>query len=582
MQLSTKANVSFLFGLFISYKLRLLKAGTALVMSSFAALGIPFALRLYVDGSGASVISAQHDWPTVLIFLSVAAIYSASSAYRYYHVTWLGEKVTSDLRLKVFQHVLSLPKSFHDVHHSGSVLSQILSDTSILETVFSSSVSMIARNIIIFLGSVSLMLMTSWKLCLVFFCLIPILLVPVIWLGRRYRKYSKQVQENLAQSSEIATEILSHVEFIQSTHQQENQIKRYGQGLITAFDQSKVRIKLRSFLTAALIWVMALMIMIVLVAGSYLISSGDVKSYGYLIQFMGYAIFMSVAIATITESWGDIMKAMGALDRIHDTLLEEKECYHEGVLFPDMAEIELSKVSFSYPVSYHQVVLDDVSLKFKPKDFIAIVGPSGAGKSTLFKILLKMYSINSGDIIINKRSIHDYQLSSLRQQVMYVPQEPVLLSLNLRDNITLMTEVDESALNRACDLACLNEFVSSLPDGYDTYVGERGLRLSAGQRQRVGLARAFLFKSPLVLLDEPTSSIDSINEKVITEAISTITQQGSICVVIAHRLNTVKNADKIIVMNKGQVSAIGSHEKLLENSELYRKLSKTFSKSHTK
>ena len=251
-------------------------------------------------------------------------------------------------------------------------------------------------------------------------------------------------------------------------------------------------------------------------------------------------------------------------------------------MFPDMAEIELSKVSFTYPVSNHQAVLDNVSLKFKPKDFIAIVGPSGAGKSTLFKLLLKMYSINSGDIIINKRSIQDYQLSSLRQQVMYVPQEPVLLSLSLRDNITLMSEVDESVFNRACDLACLNEFVSSLPDGYDTYVGERGLRLSTGQRQRVGLARAFLFKSPLVLLDEPTSSIDSINEKVITEAITTITQQGSICVVIAHRLNTVKNADKIIVMNKGQVSAIGSHEKLLEGSDLYRKLSKTFSKSHTK
>lgn len=565
--------------MFRPYRFIIAKAITALIISSFCALMIPWALRYYID-HGISDRLLTHQSTTTLIFVAVSAGYASSSAYRYYQVTWLGERVAMDLRERLFKHVLYLPRSFHDRMHSGNLLSQILADTAVLETVFSSSLSLIMRNIILFTGCITMMVITSWQLALLFFCLAPFMIVPVILIGRRYRRYSRDVQDKLALSHELASEVLANVEYIQSSQQQEVQYERFQTCINATFAAAGSRIVTRAWLTAVLVFLMALLIVLILSFGSYLVhASKDAMSYGMLVQFLVYALLMAVSTATVSESWGEVLKALGALDRIDETLQEPVETEEDGkMLLPKSICIDFNNVGFTYPSSERNQVLSDINFTIKPGSFVAVVGPSGAGKSTLFKLLLKLYKAQQGSIYINNTPLSEYQLASLRQNIVYVPQEPVLFSATLRDNITMMQEVDDRSVEEACKYACLNEVVSELKDGLNTFLGERGLRLSTGQRQRVGLARAFLKKGSLILLDEPTSSIDSINEVLVSEAMSLFTERGATCFVIAHRLYTIEHADEIIVLDQGKVVAIGDHSTLLKSSELYRDLSRQLDK----
>lgn len=561
--------------MFLPYKFIVAKAIISLLISSFCALMIPWALRYYIDHGIANQLLMQQS-STTLTFILVAAGYSVSSAYRYYQVTWLGERVAMDLRERLFDHVLQLPKSFHDKVHSGNLLSQILADTAVLETVFSSSLSLISRNSILFVGCLTMMAITSWQLALFFFCLAPFMIIPLIWVGRNYRKYSRVVQDKLALSHELASEVLSNVEYIQASQQQKNQSQRFHSCLNETFKAASTRIATRAWLTAMLVFLMALLIVGVLSFGAYLIHhSHQGMSYGMLVQFLVYALLMAVSTASVSESWGEVLKALGALDRIDETLQEKVETSHDGQLdLPKSIRIDFKGVCFTYPSGEREQVLSDVNFDIQPGSFVAFVGPSGAGKSTIFKLLLKLYQAQQGGIYINGAELSEYKLESLRHNIVYVPQEPVLFSASLRDNITMMMSVDDHSVEEACQHARLNEVIAELPEGLNTFLGERGLRLSTGQRQRVGLARAFLKKGSLILLDEPTSSIDSINEAAVSEAMKLFSDQGATCFVIAHRLYTIEHADTIILLDEGKVVDKGSHASLLQSSELYQELAR--------
>jgi len=548
---------------------RLFQALFALLSAAGATLALPAVVRMIGDaGSAGSIILMQEGFVVLLI---CAALLGITSAYRFYMVSWLGERVVSDIKKRLFEHLLKLPNSFYDQNQTGELLSRLTTDTTLVERVVGTSVSLALRNALILIGALIMLFVTSIKLALWVVLLTPIAVIPVVGFARRYRLLSKESQSYIAKSSAFASQVLGAMDVTKS-YQYENIANDYFNEVVEdGFQISKDRIRSRALLTLFIIVLMVSAMVVVMWLGALEVLSADaVLTSGQLAQFFMYAIFVATSVGSLSEVWGDLMRASGALQRII-ALLAEKEQSDIGKEYTQAYNIEFKDLLFAYPKRQYLKSLQHVSFSVSEGTTAALVGQSGAGKSTAFKLLMRYYEPLIGKIEVGGVSIADMPISHLRELISFVGHDAGIFPTTIEDNLAMGHDYTKEAMINACEKASIANFIESLPDGYQTLLGERGMLLSEGQRQRLALARAILRDTPIVLLDEATNALDAITEEAISHAVSDVFKDKTV-LVIAHRLSTVIHADKIIVLKDGEIESMGTHKQLCKSSETYAKL----------
>ncbi len=558
------------------YKPQAALALLALMVAAIATLTIPIAVRRVLD-HGFTQANAELVNQYFLMMFMVVAVMAAASASRFYLVSWIGERVVADVRDKLFRHLTSLTPAFYEAQKTGEVVSRLTADTTQIKSAFSSTASIALRNLVMFVGAVVMMVYTSPRMAGFAALAIPLIVLPLIFYGRRVRKLSRLSQDALAESAAFAQERLSAITTVQSNTQEKATIATFEAATQTAFEASRKRSTARAILTFSIILVSLGAIVLLLWNGARDVMAGTITG-GTLSQFVLYAVFAASALGQLSEVWGEIQLAAGAAERISE-LLDEKPAIPE-IATPvkltslGKGQVAFEKVCFTYPARPSAVVLDAASFAAKPGEVVAIVGPSGAGKTTIFNLLQRFHDPQSGVISIDGLAITSLSLETLRNQIATVPQDPVLFSGTIAENIRFSRpEASDADVAEAARSARVDEFANALPLGLATVLGERGVTLSGGQRQRVAIARAILRNAPILLLDEATSALDAESESLIQQALEKLTQ-GRTTLVIAHRLATVRNADKIVVMEKGKILAQGTHAQLMKKSALYAKLAK--------
>jgi ATP-binding cassette subfamily B protein len=507
---------------------------------------------------------------------------SIGAYYRFYMVSWLGERVVADIRKKLYSHLVSLPPSFFEDNLAGEIQSRVTTDTTLLQTVIGSSFSFALRNSLTFIGGLTLMFISNIKLTLIVLIVVPFIIFPLIFFGRKVKKLSRDSQDKIASVGAWAGESLQHIKVVQAFTREDMVNEQFGQAAEGAFDVALKRISQRAILIA-----LVMMLVMGSVAGMLFVGGSDViageLSAGDLAAFVFYAIMVAASLAAVTEVYGEVQRAAGAAERIRELLATKADIESPMALSLEEAStagpsnsealIEFNNMSYAYPSRPNNYALEKLNLAVKAGESIALVGPSGAGKSTLFDLLLRFRDPQSGDIKILGKPLTEWDLQELRSQFALVPQQPVLFSANVWDNLKYgRPDATKEEVLAAVKAAHAEEFIEQLPDGYQSFLGEQGVKLSGGQKQRLAIARAILRDPKILLLDEATSALDAQSEFYVQQALDTL-MKGRTTFIIAHRLATVRHVDRIAVFDQGQLVDVGSHDELIASSELYRRLS---------
>lgn len=559
------------------YRTRWILAIVFLLLAAAATLTVPLAFRDLVD-TGLTSEGINQKFLNLLILAVFLAVVTAG---RFYLMSWLGERVVADIRDRVFTNMLRQSPAYFETLRTGEVLSRLTSDTTLIQALVGTSVSVALRSGVMFLGALLMMLATSAWLAGIMLMLLIAVVLPLWALGRQVRKMSRTSQDKVADTSALAGEVLNAMPTVQAFVRESYEQARFSNAVRDTFEQACQRIRFRSGLTAAAITLAFSVIVFVLWMGVRQVSSGEL-SLGELTQFVMYAVLIAGSLGALSEVWGDVQRAAGATERLVELMQAEPQIQGGAVgssvaVMPDLKSttvIAFDQVNFSYPSRPEMLALNQLSFSVKAGSRTALVGPSGAGKTTVFSLLLRFYAHARGQIEIFGRDVLDWRLDELRKKIAIVPQEPVIFAASAMDNIRYgrLDATDQEVL-AAAKSAHADGFISALPQGYDTFLGERGVRLSGGQRQRISLARAILKNPPILLLDEATSSLDAESEREVQRALDEILP-GRTSLTIAHRLATVLRADQIVVMDAGQVVESGTHTSLLADNGLYARLAK--------
>ncbi len=553
---------------------RLMLALVALAVAAAAMLALPVALRHLIDAGFTSGNAAMID-RYFLLLIGVAVVFGAFAALRFYLIMWLGERVVADIREAVYSHVIRMDPAFYEVTKTGEVLSRLTADTTLIQSIAGVGLSITLRSILTLSGGLVMLAVTSPGLTALIIVLVPLVLVPILLIGRRVRRLSRDAQDRVADTGGLAGETLNAVQTVQAFTMEPLQDARFEQAVDQAFRTAIKRIRLRALLTAVAIFAIFGAIMLVLWLGAQAVLQNEMTG-GELGQFLLYALFVAGAAASLSEMWGEVQRGAGATERLMELLRAEPAVHapEHPVEFPSdgKGSIGFEQVSFSYPSRPGVLALDNLSLEIAPGETVAIVGPSGAGKSTLFQLLLRFYDPLRGRVLVDGVDIKLARPELLRMRLGVVPQETVVFGTTARENIRYgRPEATDAEIEAAARAAGADSFIERLPDGYDTFLGERGTRLSGGQRQRIAIARAILRNPPILLLDEATSSLDAESERLIQEALEHLMLDRT-TLIIAHRLATVLKADRIAVMDNGRIIDIGTHTSLVASNKLYARL----------
>jgi ATP-binding cassette subfamily B protein len=547
-----------------------------LAVSSAATLTLPQAVRVMID-RGFTQANASAINATFLGLFAVAGVLAVATAARFFFVSLLGERVAADLRRRLYDHLLTLDQTFYESTRTGELVSRLAADTELVQTVVGSTLSVALRSVVTLIGGAIAMILTSPRLAGFTVLVIPAVVLPIVIFGRRVSRLSRESQDRIADASAIASEALNAVHTVQAYTREPDESARYATAVMRALATARKRIMMTGTLTALVILLTFGAITLVLWMGAKAVIAGTMAA-GVLSQFVLYAVLAAGSVGALTEVWGQVLRAAGALGRIGD-LLDARAAIASPVSAQPMTKpargaIRFEQVEFRYPSRPDRAALHDFSLSVEPGQTIALVGPSGAGKTTVFQLLLRFYDPLSGRITLDGTDLRALALPDLRGSFALVPQDPVLFGASASDNIGFgRTGASLDQIVAAARSAEAHEFLDALPERYDTYLGERGVRLSGGQQQRIAIARALLRDAPVLLLDEATSSLDAQSEHLIQQALERL-KRGRTTLVIAHRLATVQRADRIVVMDAGRIVAQGTHAELVRAEGLYAELAR--------
>jgi len=561
------------------YRGRIALALITLLLAALATLAFPIALRGLIDAGFAAGNAGERLMALREHFLAMFAVGAALglfSASRFYMVTWLGERVTADLRNAVYTHVLRQSPEFFETTQTGEVLSRITTDTTVVQTVVGSSLSMGLRNLVMGVGALVMLIVTNPYVMGQVLGILVLVVAPALYFGRRVRKLSRASQDRVADTSAIAAEVLNAVTVVQSYTQEGAEAQRFAKASEAAFDTARKRTRIRSFMVAFIITAVFGAMLWGLYQGTQAVIAGKISA-GHLGQTVVYVTLLVSSVAVLAEVWGDVLRAAGATERLIE-LMEARSPVADPPAPQALASnsggsgVEFDAIQFHYPSRPATAALDWLSLTVEPGETVALVGPSGAGKSTVFQLLLRFYDPQSGVIRLNGVDTRQLTLKDLRASIGLVPQDSVIFSTTAMENIRYgRPEATDEEVMAAARAAFADDFIRALPEGYASFLGERGVRLSGGQRQRISIARAMLKNPPLLLLDEATSALDAESERVVQAALEAAMQHRT-TLVIAHRLATIQKADRIVVLDQGRIVDIGRHEALVARGGLYAKL----------
>ena len=555
------------------YRLLALGALAALVVTAGLSLTLPLAVRRVVDGFFAESLTRMDLYFAAAI--GIAALLALGTAMRYYLVTRLGERVVADIRKAIYDRVIGMSPAFYERIMTGEVLSRLTTDTTLVLSVIGSSVSVALRNVLTLLGGLVLLFFTSPKLTALVLIGVPLVVMPILTLGRKLRALSRQNQDRVAESSAQASETLLAAQTVQAyTHEAASRAE-FGALTEAAYQTAKTRIFTRSVMTAIVIFLVFTSVVGVLWIGARDVRGGGMTP-GELVQFVIYAVLVAGAVGSLSEIWGELQRAAGATERMVELIqsIDAVADPEKPAALPARVSgaITFDDVTFRYPARPDIAALSDLSLSIRPGETVALVGPSGAGKSTVFQLLMRFFDPVSGQVTLDGTDLRALTRTDFRRQIALVPQEPVIFATSARENIRFgRPEASDAEVEAAAKAAAAHDFISRLPEGYDSFVGERGVMITGGQKQRIAIARAILRNAPIFIFDEATSQVDAESEHKIHEAVERFLE-GRTAFIIAHRFSTILQADRIVVMERGRIVDSGRHDELIKRCELYQAL----------